>query len=61
MPKLPKKTDQNETAVEWQPIDMQPENPIIPDIVEPLLNALRGNEVVYVENKAELTKRINKR
>ncbi len=40
---------------------MQPENPIIPDIVEPLLNALRGNEVVYVENKAELTKRINKR
>ena len=48
MPKLPEKPDPNETAVEWQPIDRQPENPIIPDIVEPLLNALRGNEVVYV-------------
>jgi 8-oxo-dGTP pyrophosphatase MutT (NUDIX family) len=61
VPKLPEKPDPNETAVEWQPIDRQPENPIIPDIVEPLLNALQGNEVVYVEDKAELTKRINKR
>ena len=34
---------------------------MIPDIVEPLLNALRVNEVVYVEDKAGLTKRINKR
>ena len=61
MPKLPEKPDQNETAVEWQPIDRQPENPMIPDIVEPLLNALRVNEVVYVEDKAGLAKRINKR
>lgn len=61
MPKLPEKPDPNETAVEWQPIDRQRENPMIPDIVEPLLNALRVNEVVYVEDKAGLTKRINKR
>jgi hypothetical protein len=61
MPKLPEKPDPNETAVEWQPIDRQPENPMIPDIVKPLLNALRVNEVVYVEDKAGLAKRINKR
>jgi hypothetical protein len=61
MPKLPEKPDPNEIAVEWQPIDRHPENPMAPDIVEPLLNALRRNEVVYIEDNAELTKRINKR
>jgi ADP-ribose pyrophosphatase YjhB (NUDIX family) len=59
VPKLPGKPDPNEIAVEWVPIDTQPDDPIIPDIVEPLLNALRGDEVVYVEDKAELARKIN--
>jgi 8-oxo-dGTP diphosphatase len=60
VPKLPEEPDPNEIAVEWVTIDSQPAVPIIPDIVEPLLNAIRSDEVIYIEDKAELARKINK-